>query len=137
MSRNAIRKAIAIALALAQKAKGGVDEFMPEVKLGDGLPEDPIETAQELQILKAAGLISDYEGISRLHPDWTEEQIEEEILLIKGAQEQAAQAAQTNGRGASRLGALLNGAQGRSQGTQQTNEEDDSNTSNGSEPPAE
>lgn len=129
MSRNAIRTAVAISLALSEGAKS-VKEFMPEVQLGDGMPEDPIETAQELEILKRSGLMSDYEGVSRLHPDWDEERIEEELERI-AAGKQATQV-QTNGavRGG-RLRSLL--------GQQTTNEPggEEPPPENGSGPPKE
>lgn len=112
MARGAIKQAVGIALALAGGARE-VKEFLPNIKLGDGLPEDPIETAQELQMLKAAGLISQHEGLARLHPDWDEEAIEQEIARIGSSSSEASQALASSATGAPRKGALdaiLNGA---------------------------
>lgn len=51
---------------------------------GDGLPDDPNETATELQALDAASAISTEEKVRKLHPDWTDEQVTAEVEKITG-----------------------------------------------------
>jgi hypothetical protein len=52
---------------------------LPTVELGSGLPIDEMEQATIAQMLRASGLESVEAGVKRLHPDWTEEQIGDEV----------------------------------------------------------
>ena len=86
MASEAIRNALAVAMAL-EDGGSKVADYRPEVKLGDGLPRDGLEEAQEVQAWDAAGAISQEEKIRTRRPDWDEKKIDEEVEAIKGAQE--------------------------------------------------
>lgn len=55
----------------------------PTVDRQDGLPRDDLEAAQQLQLLVTAEAISVEERVRFVHPDWTQEQIDEEIAKLK------------------------------------------------------
>lgn len=55
----------------------------PAVERQDGLPTDDAEAAQELSLLVGAEAISVEERVAFLHPDWTKEQIDEEVARLK------------------------------------------------------
>lgn len=82
MAREAIRNAIAVALAWMDGAQNTRD-YRPEVMLGAGLPEDPVEKSTVVVALKTAGLISERQAIRFLHPDWTEDQVDDELEQIE------------------------------------------------------
>lgn len=82
MAREAIRNAIAVALAWMDGA-AKVTEYRPEVMLGTGLPEDVKEKAEAVSTLKAAGLISERQAVRFMHPDWTEDQVDDELEAIE------------------------------------------------------
>jgi hypothetical protein len=82
MAREAIRNALAIALAWLDNAQA-VADYRPEVMLGEGLPEDTVERANELSTRKTAGILSLRQAIRESHPDWTEDQVDEELELIE------------------------------------------------------
>jgi hypothetical protein len=77
MARGAISEALSVAVEMDTGMLVEVD-----VQLGDGMPVDPLETAREIATLESAGMISKREGVRRLHPDWTEEQVEEEAAAV-------------------------------------------------------
>lgn len=56
----------------------------PAIERDTGLPRDDVEAAQELLTLVNAESISLEERVAFLHPDWTAEQITEEVKLIEG-----------------------------------------------------
>ena len=85
MAREAIRNAIAVALAWKDDASE-VADYRPEVTLGLGLPEDPKEKAEAVTSKKTAGVISLRQAIRELHPDWTEDKVDEEIEQIEEEQ---------------------------------------------------
>jgi hypothetical protein len=58
---------------------------LPSIERGDGLPQDTIELAQELQALSSASAISTEQMVRRQHPDWTDEQVQAEVTAIEGA----------------------------------------------------
>ncbi len=84
MGREAIAEALGVALAWADGASEVLD-YRPVVELGDGMPEDPLETAQEIQTLDSAGAISTEEKVERLHPDWDDDRKAEEVRRIDWA----------------------------------------------------
>ena len=53
------------------------------VKLADGLPEDENEKSAIVQKLRSAGVISIRESIRKSNPEWTEEQVDQEIENIR------------------------------------------------------
>src|SRR5215217_664494 len=80
---EAITNALAVAMAW-QDGKGApreVANYRADIKLGDGLPRDPLEDAQEAQIWGDA--ISLEEKIRIRRPEWSDEQVEEEIARIQ------------------------------------------------------
>lgn len=79
-AEGAIGEILSIALEMIT---GGVNEV--SVELGDGMPSDPLELAQELDTLSDAGLISKEEAAKRLHPEFTEEQVAAEVAAIGSA----------------------------------------------------
>ena len=87
MGREAISTFMGIALALMNNASS-VKEFRPVVVLGDGMPDDPMETAQEIQALDSADAISTVEKVQRLHPDWSDERKADEVARIEGQRTQ-------------------------------------------------
>jgi hypothetical protein len=88
MASEAIRNALAV--AMAWEAGGSkVADFRPEIKLGDGLPRDTLEEAQEAQAWAGANAISLEEKIRMRRPDWDDEMVDEEKARIEGEAEQA------------------------------------------------
>lgn len=92
MSRRSLAKALAIALAMRENpgatepGQVAIKDYLPEITLGDGMPEDPLETAQEIQTLDSAGAISLEQKVKLQHPDWDEDAINEEVERIRGEQ---------------------------------------------------
>lgn len=82
MASEAIEQAAGISLALMS---GRADIPAVEVKLGDGLPVDRYELAQELAELKAAGAISTETMVRELHADWDEKMVMDEVGRIEAA----------------------------------------------------
>lgn len=81
MAKDAITKALAI--ALAWKAGGKPEDYTVEATFGDGLPDDPRETAEEIAMLKQAEAISTEEMVRMRHPDKDDEDVEEEAASIR------------------------------------------------------
>jgi hypothetical protein len=84
MARQAIAEACAIALGM-MLGRSDVRPLLPHVELSDGMPRDGREDAEELVKLRQAGVISLEEAVRRLHPDWDEEKVAEELAKIEGA----------------------------------------------------
>jgi hypothetical protein len=82
-SIEALTNALAVAMALADNGSR-VRDYRADITLGDGLPRDPLEDAQEAQLWNQSGSISLEEKIRLRHPDWDQEAIEEEIAKIEG-----------------------------------------------------
>lgn len=78
MAVRAIAETAEIALDLMRPGSGTV----VEVKLGDGQPDDRMDLADELVKLRTAEAMSTRQAVRELHPDWTPEQVDEEVLLI-------------------------------------------------------
>lgn len=57
-------------------------DALPSFIRSDGLPRDTVEEAQELQMLDAAGAVSTETKVRRIHPDWSDEQVDEEVQRI-------------------------------------------------------
>ncbi len=93
MCLQSIAQALSIALAWRDNPNGNdtkIHDYLPEIVLGDGLPSDSLEDATEIQTLKSAEAISTEQMVTRLHPDWTDEQIKAEVGAIEGASQKAA-----------------------------------------------
>jgi hypothetical protein len=84
MAREAIINAVAVALCWMD-GKQKVRDYRPEVMLGTGLPTDSLEKAQEITSKYSAGVISLRQAVRELHPEWTEEQVDEEVEEIEEA----------------------------------------------------
>lgn len=91
-AEGAISEALSIALELVIGS-----EVEVSVELGDGLPVDTLEQAQELDTLASAGLISKQEAVKRLHSDWTEDQVSEEVAAIGSGARQSSLERALNG----------------------------------------
>lgn len=105
MAIEAIRTMLGTALAMISGA-ADIEPFKPDFTLGDGLPEDRLENAQQIQLEDSAGAISLEEKVRVIRPDWTEERVQEEVQKIKKDQREqllmeAAQAPQPFSRPAS------------------------------------
>jgi hypothetical protein len=84
MARQAIAEACAIALGM-MLGRSDVEPLLPHVELSDGMPRDGVQDAQEVATLRSANAISTEEVVRKLHPDWDEEKIAEELAKIEGA----------------------------------------------------
>lgn len=82
MAKEALSNAIAIALAWEQNATD-IADFRPEIELGDGLPRDAMEDAQEAVQWKTAGAISLEELVRMRRPDFDDDAVQEEIDRIQ------------------------------------------------------
>jgi hypothetical protein len=82
MAVDAISRALAICVAWKLGAQA-VDEFRPRIELGDGQPDDPLETAQEIATLRGADAISTEQVVRTLHEDWSQGQIDLEVAAIE------------------------------------------------------
>jgi hypothetical protein len=79
---EAISEALGVAMAWSA-GKSTVEDFGPDIKLGDGLPRDETEEAAEAVQWTNSGAISLEELIRMRRPDWDQEQIDEEIDRIE------------------------------------------------------
>ena len=87
MAREAIRNVVAIGLAWKDGASE-VADYRPEVKLGLGLPEDNAEKAAGVAQARTAGVMSKREAVTVLHPDWSADQIDEELEMLEDETQQ-------------------------------------------------
>lgn len=76
MAIDAIGTAVAVALAWQDNARR-VNDYLPDVQLGDGLPRDTMEDAQEANAWGDS--ISLEEKIRMRRPDWDDDEIQEEV----------------------------------------------------------
>jgi hypothetical protein len=84
MARQAIAEACAVALGM-MLGRSDVAPLLPHVELSDGMPRDGVQDAEEVATLRTANAISTEEIVRKLHPDWDEERIAEELAKIEGA----------------------------------------------------
>lgn len=92
--KPAIRDIVRLAIIVSDKqldrgelmpSGAGADvEPVVKVALQDGTPDDPKEGAEILASLSSAKAISTREKVRRLHPDWEEDAIAEEVERIHG-----------------------------------------------------
>jgi hypothetical protein len=59
-------------------------ELLPSVSLADGLLEDAAESARILLDLDSAEAISTIEKVRRVHPEWSPQQVLDEVVLLDG-----------------------------------------------------
>jgi A118 family predicted phage portal protein len=82
--RPALETILRKALSMDQKAGlGPVADDALTVEFTGGAQETPLQVAGTLQALRAAEAASDLTIVGMLHPDWTVEQVAEEVRLIR------------------------------------------------------
>ena len=84
MALEALGHATAVALCWASK-QHEVHDFLPKIELGDGLPDDPLDGAQEVLFLRQAMAASTETRVKTVHPTWTDAQVEAEADAITEA----------------------------------------------------
>lgn len=84
---HALEDIFEIMLAVDAKVFGSnIKPFRPSVKLADALSFDLRQVAETINILNTAQAISIETKVRMAHPDWSEEQIREEVERIKEEQ---------------------------------------------------
>jgi len=83
------KNGLAVALAL-EDGGSKVADYRVEFKLGDGLPRDTLEEAQEAGMWDTTGAISLEEKIRMRRPDWDEEMVDKEVERIREGREPGA-----------------------------------------------
>lgn len=96
MAREAIQTALSVAIAMLVGSPS-VQDLKPKVELADGLPTDTQEVSQEVATAMGAGAMSVETAVRTLHPDWTDDEVLEEVAKIEAAA-QADQIDQAIGR---------------------------------------
>jgi A118 family predicted phage portal protein len=92
--RPAIAQVIEKLLAVDQALFGTpLTVQAPDVLFPDGVQESPLSIAQTVQALRAADAASDKVIVGMVHPDWDEDDVEEEVGLIVAARQLALPAA--------------------------------------------
>ncbi len=56
----------------------------PKVRFSDSILNEPLEMAEVVEIERRAGVISVDQGVRDLRPEWTDEQVREEVARIAG-----------------------------------------------------
>lgn len=72
------------AVHLGGPVSGAALDVLAQVNLADGLLEDDAELARILSDLDSAEAISTGQKVRRLHPEWTDAQVDEEVAAIDG-----------------------------------------------------
>lgn len=101
MALEAMTWALATALAMMDSGTN-VAEFRPSIQLGDGLPNDPLDGAQEVQFLALAQAASISERVKIVHRTWSDEEIEAEVDRIEDELQSALGVANGTGPAAGR-----------------------------------
>lgn len=81
MAMQALGWAIATAIAWMSD-QSSVSKCLPSIELGDGLPSDPLDGAQEVLYLHQAMAASTETLVKTVHPTWTPEEINAEVDAI-------------------------------------------------------
>ncbi len=84
MALQALGWAMATAIAW-QSSEAKVSDFFPTIELGDGLPPDPLDGAQEVLYLSQALAASTETLVQTVHPTWTPEEVDSEVEAIMEA----------------------------------------------------
>ncbi len=74
--------AIATALAMAD-GSSDVAERLPSIQLGDGLPDDALDGAQQVQFLRQAVAASTDTLVKIVHPTWSQAEVDGEVARIE------------------------------------------------------
>lgn len=81
MALQALGWGVATAVAWNEGEKK-VSDFLPAIELGDGLPSDPLDGAQEVLFLRQAVAASTETLVKTVHPTWSDAQVEAEADAI-------------------------------------------------------
>lgn len=81
---EALRRVISIGSKLGGAAGAALEPQDINIEWPDGLPADPLEEIERTSLEVQARLLSRRTAIENLHPDWTEERIDEELAQIDG-----------------------------------------------------
>ncbi len=81
MALQALGWGVATAIAMMSDT-GEVHECLPSIQLGDGLPNDPLDGAQEVLFLKQAMAASTETLVRTVHPTWTDREVDSEVQAI-------------------------------------------------------
>jgi hypothetical protein len=81
----------ALAIVAMPTAKGGMgrpvsSQEPPAIELADPIPQDDVSLVTNVAAAVAAEVMSRETGIGELHPDWSEEQVAEELAKIRDDQ---------------------------------------------------
>ncbi len=74
--------AVAVALAMAD-GSSEVAERLPSIQLGDGLPDDALDGAQQVQFLRQGVAASTDTLVKIVHPTWSQTEVDEEVERIE------------------------------------------------------
>lgn len=81
MALQALGHAVATVVAW-EIGEADVSTLLPTIELGDGLPPDPLDGAQEVLYLRQAVAASTETLVKTIHPTWSDEQVEGEAARI-------------------------------------------------------
>ena len=74
----------ALAVAIAMYDGGGeVAQRLPSIQLGDGLPDDSLDGAQEVNFLRQALAASTETLVHTVHPTWSQTEVDAEVARIE------------------------------------------------------
>jgi hypothetical protein len=81
--RPAIRDILTALLAVDKTVFGTPNNLdRPGIEFADGVSPDPEAVARTIQLLDAAKAISTPQKVITLHPDWEQQQVDEEVALL-------------------------------------------------------
>jgi hypothetical protein len=81
MALQALGWGTAIAMSII-RGESEVAGQLPDIELGDGLPSDPLDGAQEVLYLRQAAAASTQTLVETVHPTWGPEAVQEEVDAI-------------------------------------------------------
>ena len=115
MALQAMGWGFATAIAMSEGIED-VSSCLPEIELGDGLPPDPLDGAQEVLWLRQAMAASTGTLVETVHPTWTPDQVDDEVQAIEEMGQFPQGGAQSQGVGplGSAVKGLLRGTTGSS-----------------------
>lgn len=70
-------------IAIEQFGPDGVKPIRPQVEFSDGVARDPESVGKAVQMLRAAEAASTYTLVKMVNPDWSDDQIREEVDRIR------------------------------------------------------
>ncbi len=82
MALEAFGWAIATAVAMADGSSTVADR-LPSIQLGDGLPDDALDGAQQVQFLRQAVAASTDTLVKIVHPTWSQVEVDQEVARIE------------------------------------------------------